>query len=211
MVFNVTQKKDENLEEYYENTLEELNVFFGFRWTKNRPKVWLVPDRETINSLMGGETPRWIVGWGGAQAGGVYVLDEANFEKESDNEYSPEKWRALIKHELAHCYMDVSTGTQRKPKWLSEGVATYISGQNQWKKNVDKFEGFLGCYEEGGQYAYTEGGFVVEVLINKFGKEKMLELFLIMKEERPSEEEFKGLFKRIYGIELQYNELNRLL
>lgn len=209
MIFTIKSKKDQHLEELYEKTMKEMGDFFEINWTRNLPKVWLVPDRETINKLTGRETERWVVGWGGAQDGGVYILDSENFEKESDNSYSPEKWDALVKHELIHCFCDVVNGFQRKPKWLTEGISTYLSGQNQWKKSIDKFESFLDSYEEG-KSAYTEGGFVVELLIEKYGRKKILELLRKMKEEKTDEAGFAKLFRSIYGIELTYEGFNKL-
>jgi len=211
MVYKVIEKQDKDIKDFYEKTIKELIEFFGINWVKNRPKVFLVPDRKTINSLMETETPGWVVGWGGARIGGVFILDSKNFEKESDNSYSSEKWRALIKHELAHCFYNVATGTQRKPVWLSEGVSTYLSGQNQWKKSIVKFEKMLEFYEKHGKEAYYEGGFAVERLVKKHGKDKLLGLLKKIKDEKPNEENFAKLFKDTYGFELSYTSLNKIL
>jgi len=210
MVFTLKKKRDNKLERLYEQIMDEMEGFFGFRWDVNRPKVWLVPDRETIDSLRGQKTPRWLVGWGGAQVGGVYILDREDFEKESDNRYSQEKWEALVKHELVHCFYDVVSG-QRRPIWLSEGVSTYLSGQNQWKEPIKKFEKLLDCYASHDRPAYYEGGFVVELLIERYGKEKLLELLKAIKREKPDESGFARLFEKVYGIELSYEKLNDLL
>ena len=211
MIFNLKTKRDQKLETFYEDSMKELGEFFEINWNRNRPNVWLVPDRKTIDDLRGEKTPGWVVGWGGAQYGGVYILDSKNFEKESDNKYSPERWNALIKHELVHCFYDIITGYQRKPRWLGEGVAVYLSGQNQWHKPVNNFKTFLDSYDHVDKSVYSESGFVIELLIEKFGREKLLELLRKIKEEKPDEKGFKEMFESNYGIELKYEKLNALL
>lgn len=210
MIFTLQSKQDKQLEQFYIEVMEELGQFFGFNWTKNRPKVFLVPDRKTIDTLREEKTPDWLVGWGGAINGSIFVLSPENFEAESNHRYSDEEWRALLKHELVHCFYDVVTGYIRKPKWLCEGVCTCLSGQNEWIKPVTKFEGFLDGYATAGRSAYREGGFVVEILLKKFGKEKLIELLEKIKQEKPDEKGFSKLFESVYGIKLSYQELNKL-
>lgn len=210
MIFTLQSKQDKQLEQFYNEVMEELGQFFGFSWTKNKPKVFLVPDRKTIDTLREEKTPDWLVGWGGAINGSIFVLSPENFEAESNHRYSDEEWRALLKHELVHCFYDVVTGYIRKPKWLCEGVCTCLSGQNQWKKPVTKFAGFLDDYATASKSAYREGGFVVEILLKQFGKVKLLKLLEKIKQEKPDEKGFSKLFESVYGIKLSYQELNKL-
>ena len=63
--------------------------------------------------------------------------------------------------------------------------------------------------ENVGKGIYKESGFFIELLVNKFGKEKLLELIRRLPEIN-SEESFKKLFKEIYGFELSYGEVNRI-
>lgn len=210
MIFTLQSKQDKQLEQFYIEVMEELGQFFGFNWTKNKPKVFLVPDRKTIDTLREEKTPDWLVGWGGAINGSIFVLSPENFEAESNHRYSDEEWRALLKHELVHCFYDVITGYIRKPKWLCEGVCTCLSGQNEWIKPVTKFEGFLDGYATAGRSAYREGGFVVEILLKQFGKVKLLKLLEKIKQEKPDEKSFRKLFESVYGIKLSYQELNKL-
>lgn len=210
MVYKITEEQGKDLKDFYEETIKELGDFFGINWVRNKPKVFLVPDRKTINSLRGGETPNWVVGWGGAKTG-VYILDSKNFLKESENSYTLEKWQALVKHELAHCFFDVATGGYRKPVWLSEGLSIHLSGQNQWKKPIKEFENVLEFYEKHGKEVYYESGFLVQLLVEKYGKEKLLELLGKIKEEKPDEKHFSKLFEETYGFELSYANLNEKL
>jgi len=51
----------------------------------------------------------------------------------------------------------------------------------------------------------------VELLIERYGKEKLLELLKAIKREKPDESGFARLFEKVYGIELSYEKLNDLL
>jgi len=204
-------EKNNRLTRLYEQTMKEIGDFFKINWTRNRPKVFLVPDRKTIDSLRETKTPRWLVGWAGAKSEGIYILDSRNFEKESENSYSIEKWEALLKHELIHCFYGIATDMQRKPVWLCEGASTYLSGQNKWKKPIKIFEKILDSYDMHDKSAYYEGGFAVQFLIEKYGKDKLLELLNKIKKEKPNKQDFAKLFQSVYGFKLSYTNLNKLL
>lgn len=207
MIFKINSAKDTWLEEAYEKAITDLGQFFGINWVENKPKVFILPDRKTIDEIRGQSTPRWVVGFGGIGMGGVYLLDRANFEKESDNTYSEERYVALLKHELGHCFMDTITEGYRKPLWLMEGLAIYLSGQLQWYNQPEKLEKFLESFDKQGDKIYTESGFAVKLLIDKYGKEKIIGL-LKQLTVRPDENKFKEIFKGSFDTELGYDLFN---
>lgn len=200
MIFKIVGQKDSWLEKAYQKAMDDLGKFFGINWTEDRPKVFVLPDRKTINQFMGKETPGWLVGFGGKGMGGVYLLDRTNFEKESENIYSDERYEAYLKHELCHCFIDIVTKGYRKPIWIIEGLTTYLSGQLKWKKSV-KLTSFLNFFEGHTKEVYQESGFAVEILLKKYGKEKMLELLKRLS-TKPDKEQFKNIFKEVYGVKL---------
>ena len=161
---------------------------------------WLEKVYDTIR---GTKTPSWLVGFGGRGMNGVYLLDRNNFEKESENTYSEERYAALLKHELAHCFTDILTKSYRYPIWLMEGLAIYLSNQLKWRKKPEKFSKFLSSFDQQREGVYSESGFIVKVLIEKYGKEKMIEL-LKQLSGRPDEPTFTDYFKNVYGIDLNY-------
>ncbi len=73
-IFSVSSRNDEFLEELYEKAMKELIDFFGLNWTRNRPNLFLVNDRKTIDKLRRAKTENWIVGW--SSKGDIYVLDK---------------------------------------------------------------------------------------------------------------------------------------
>lgn len=202
MIYKISKTTHLKLEQVYKNSMEELDQFFQIDWKLNRPHIILVPDRKTIDSLKGQKTEDWIVGWAGS--GNVYLLEDKNFEKESNHKYSDEEYFALIKHELAHCFSNIVSNFSGKPTWLLEGISIYLSGQNKLKTKPKKFEKFIEFFNKSGKEVYSESGFAVMFLVEKYGKEKLLNL---LKESKKSEspENFSNLFRSIYGFELSYD------
>jgi hypothetical protein len=202
MIYKINKIDYPALEKVYINSMKELDDFFRINWKFNRPRLILVPDRKTIDSIKGQKTEDWIVGW--VENRNVYLLDNSNFERESNHAYSDEEYFALIKHELAHCFSNIISNFNKKPVWLLEGISIYLSGQNKLRKVPKKFEKFLDFFDSTGESVYFESGFAIMFLIEKYGKEKILRL---LKESKKAEtrENFADLFKSIYEFELSYD------
>ena len=210
MIFEIKEKKDKFLEDSYRKSMKELDGFFEIGWIRNTPSVCVVPDRKTIDKLYHQKTEKWLVAWARTSSRIIYILNRKNFEKESDHKYSKEKYYALIKHELSHMFISTYLKSSSiKPYWLDEGVAIYLSGQNKFKKPINKFNKFLEFYHKYGKEIYNESGFFIELLVKKFGKNKLLELIKSLKEIE-SEKEFNKKFKQIYGFDLDYEEINKI-
>ena len=154
---------------------------------------------------MGMKTEDWMVGW--INRNKVYVLDSKSYEKESCHKYSEDEYKKLIKHELPHCYFLKLSKYKSEPDWLWEGTALFVSGQCKTRERPEKFEDFLEYYGKKSKYVYRESGFVVELLFEKYGIDKLL---LLIKSLGHNEEEFKKKFEEIYGFELSYDGANKL-
>ena len=168
----------------------------------------MVDTREEINSLRGEKTENWIIGWSEGQT--IYVLNKDNFENESNHKYNYDEYFAFIKHELSHSFFNIISNGNQKPIWFNEGIAIYISGQNEFKKRPIVFEKFLEFYDHGGKEIYSESGFAVEFLVKKYGKEKILKLVSSLSFIK-NKEDFSSCFKDIYGFELNYKNFNDLI
>ena len=207
-LFNLTSKKDSFIEKEYEKSMKELRKFFGINWIYNTPAIMLIPNRKTLNKYKREETEPWEVG-GTYGKRLIILLNRKNYEKESCHKYSDEEYNSLIKHELCHLFVNIFTKNKNVPVWLNEGICIYLSGQNKFKKPLKKFESFLKFIEKGGVNVYQESGFAVELLINKFGKNKFLKLLGCNFGRK-----YKNLhveFKKIYGSNLNYKLFNDLL
>lgn len=204
---NVSDFKDEFIENVYRKAMEDLREFFGVNWIKNTPQIFIVNDRAAIDTLNAKKTEPGFVGW--ANSRNIFLLDRKNLEKESSHKYSDEYYSSLIKHELSHLFYKIVSEGKTNPRWLSEGVAIYASGQIKLKPKPEKFTNFLEFYDHTAGETYAESGFVVKLLVEKFGKEKLLSLIKQLKNAE-NEEQFNSLFHKIYGFRISYEYLNGL-
>ena len=207
IVFELKSKEDKFLEKSYRKAMKELNEFFGINWKRNLPRILILNSRKEIDTFKGYKTKEWFIG----EAGGknIFLLDRKNFEKESSHKYSNERYFQLIKHELGHLYFSILSEGKEKPYWLNEGIAIYLSGQLSQRKKPRKFNIFMKFYSILNKEIYKESGFVVELLVKRFGKGKILKLIKLLRSVK-SEKDFKKQFKKIYGFNLNYKEINKL-
>lgn len=205
MIYKIIPQEDALLEKIYKESMDSLNDFYEINWVHHLPKVVVIDDRKTIDLIKGEKTENWITGW--AEKKTVYVLSRDNFEKESSHKYDSEKYSALIKHELSHLFYNILSGHCRAPVWLSEGFAIYTSGQNKFKKKPVEFGKFLEFYNDGGSGVYSESGFFVQAIVEKFGKQKLFNMVKNLK-GLDTKEKFEQSFAKEYGFQLTYGEIN---
>lgn len=205
MIYKIIQKEDDFLEKIYRESMDDLNAFYEINWTHHLPKIVVVDNREMMDLLSGQKTENWVIGWADERT--IYVLNRDNFEKESDHKYNLEEYSEFIKHELSHLFFHILSGGNRKPVWLNEGFAVYTSGQNKSKKKLTEFSRFLESYDQGEKGVYAESGFFVQSLVEKFGKQKLLDLAKELKKIK-TKEEFKKFFAEEYGFHLSYDDIN---
>lgn len=206
MIYKITSIKDKFVDKIRKNSMKELNKFYGIGWTNNIPNIIVIKNRKDIDLLRNIKTERWVIAWADGRT--VFILDRNNFEKESSHKYKVDSYSATIKHELSHCFYSILSERKHNPIWFTEGVAIYTSGQLKFKKKPTKFSNFLSFYKHGGGGVYAESGFFVELLVKKYGKKKLLNLIEESGYSR-SEKDFKKIFKRKYGFDLSYKEINK--
>ena len=81
----------------------------------------------------------------------------------------------------------------------------------KYKKQINKFLYFIDAYEKDVKKgAYDEGGMVVKILVENFGKKKLLKLISQTKGAN-DKRKFAKLFKEIYNFDLNYKNFNNLL
>lgn len=209
MIFQLNKKDDKWLEEVYQSALLDLGKFFQINWIMDTPKVFLVRDRLSIDSLWGKSTPTWLDGWTSGNT--VYLLSYENFNTESENKFDKKRYEGKLRHELAHLYFGSATGRHGHPVWLKEGIAQYFGNDKAWRTKPGKFVMFLDCFAEHKKEIYSEAWCVVELLIDNFGKDKLLSLLAKIKEVKPDQSGFETVFSDIYGFSPSYEAFNTLL
>ena len=206
MALIISLRSIDIVDKNYPKIMSELNSFFGINWTKDLPKIFIVENRKTFDEILGKKTENWLVGH--AENRIIYLLDGIKFKTEANREYTDEKYLSLLKHELTHLFVNL-LNNKHIPLWLNEGTAIYLAGQNKLRKNIPtKFKNFLKFSKEsiiGEENVYEESGFVIEILVNKFGKEKLISLI-----KKSQDDSFKTSFKEIYDFDLNYTNINKL-
>ena len=209
MIFSIKPTTNSLVQKAYEEGMKELGNFWETNWVQNTPDVFIIDSRKEIDVIKGTETSNQSVGW--SKNRNIYLLDYKKIESESSYKLTPEQYVALVKHELNHSFFNIASGNAMAPLWLNEGLSIYLSGQTklgQWERPIE-LRGFIDSEGENKKYAYAEGGFVVELLVNKFGKEKLIQLVKQLKTIKDGQE-FKRAFAEIYGVELDYKIINDL-
>ena len=206
MIFEIKEQKDTILKEMYTKAMKELNKFYELNWKYNLPNIIVLRTRKEIDKFWGGKTEDWVVAFAEKQT--IFILSRENYEKESSHKYSYEEYFSTLKHELGHLFFGYISNRKENPFWLNEGTQLFIAGQLKFKKPINKFSKFIAYYNKWDKGVYQESGFVVELLVKKFGKVKLINLIKSLANIN-SEKEFNKSFKKIYGFNLSYKEINK--
>ncbi|MFA5303435.1 MAG: hypothetical protein WC393_02775 [Candidatus Nanoarchaeia archaeon] len=196
------------IDEYFEKSFNELKNYFNFEWDKNIPLLFLIGTRKEMDLLEGRKTEDWCMGTTKGRL--VFIFSPESLEKETCHKYKKNDYLAVIKHELVHVFTNIILKKNYLPNWLWEGLAVYLSGQNNFNKKLTEFKEFLEYYDNGGSEVYYESGFAIEVLIAKLGKDKLMDLVCSSK-YISNKEEFDDAFKKIYKFNPTYENFNKLL
>jgi hypothetical protein len=182
---------------------KELDKFWGI--TVDPPLVFLVKSRKEIDKFWGRKTESWMSAW--TTNGTIFILDPKVYEKESDHKL--EHFWKTIKHEYCHLYYRRVAGVG-VPRWLNEGLACYLAEQvkkTSEKKVLLRVNDF---YDKGGSEVYGLGYFWAKMLVEKFGKAKLMKLLKGMKPVM-KQKQFGEHFKKVYGFSLTKTDLSKLV
>jgi hypothetical protein len=211
MIYKIKEYKNKLIEKAFKDGMREFNKFFDFSLSK-KIGICILNNRKEIDLFFQEKTKPWVVSF--VKPGGniIYILDNNKFNKESSHKKeSNEKYSGLIKHELCHFFDLQLSKDCYKPLWLGEGLAVYLSGQFKYEQPISYFSDFIKSYDEYADYhAFTDGGFAVKLLVENFGKQKLLKL-ISKSGEAKNKKDFAKLFKKIYGFDLNYKNFNSLL
>jgi hypothetical protein len=199
------------IQKMYDDAMKDLCVFFELDWNKNTPKLYLVQDEKAIQELWNNNIGDSVAGW--LDNLNIYTVDREYFKKGDGQKYSDEEYAKLIKHELAHVFTQVVTNTYDrpvKPDWLWEGLAMYLAGDIDLITPPKNLGNFLDFYEQdmSNTRVYEEAEFAVKTLVDKFGKEKLLD-FMKKLEGNKSPQDVEKVFKEAYDMDLNYPNMNK--
>ncbi|MFA5406452.1 MAG: hypothetical protein WC307_03805 [Candidatus Nanoarchaeia archaeon] len=207
MIYKLTDYKSQDLDNFFNKTIKELETFFSIKQLFSKPKLMLVNDHEQMESLADKKLPLWVNGNIFGQF--VMVLCPENYEQECNHKYDDDVYHKLIKHELVHFFFEQLSNNNVKPCWLSEGASMYLSGQLEPHKKPIKFNNFINYYSKHDAGVYLESGFVVETLVKFGGKSRLLRLIKGLSNAR-TKKLFETLFETVYGFKLNYKTINEV-
>jgi len=164
-------------------------------------------NRDNLNIRLGRKTENWLVANASDKNNEVDILSPVAMEKESNHKKS--EFLQIIKHEFTHLFIKEIAKGKAIPKWLNEGLASYIAKQNQTKQEsiyieksfIKKLSTPKGWNEMLDYSAYYISAQFVQFLIKKFSFKKILEL-LISLDENYYHPSFERVFLNVYKKEL---------
>jgi hypothetical protein len=191
-----------------DTAVEEFEKYFDIKLPLKLCLIFL-NSRQQFDDIIGRETKPFETGYSTFNL--IFMMAEDVYEQQSNKKFNLQKNLLTLRHEVCHKYYQKLAWTTQ-PVWLNEGLAIYLSGQLSNHNQVETFSNFLLFKSSNfidGKDVYEESGFVVEKLILKFGKEKLFD-FIKLCRNNSGDEEFNKHFLSVYGLELNYDNLNNL-
>jgi hypothetical protein len=210
MIFELKENKNKFLESAYKKAMKELNEYFGIVWKIDMPNIILLDSRKKIDDLLQEKSPLWLIAW--ADDKNIFMLKGKKYKTESSHTYSKKDFYKTLKHELCHMYFHRISKKVcfDRYMWLQEGTAYLISKQINLSQYPKIFSKFLSQYSEWNGKSYYESGFAVQLLVEKFGRKKLISLIKSLSEVK-SEKDFNKEFEKVYGKKPTYKFFNGLL
>ena len=209
-IYSVSQIKDKEIIELVEESISLYKAFFKI--TKNTfvPSIYILSDIESYQTMTKQKGPDWAVGITYQEK--IYLLHPSCYTYKENQSFSSTAFRVTVAHELCHAFIYHIYPDNHFPAWLQEGLCITITGQIKKLKKISRFSMFIDRYyiKDLQKDEYSEYGKAVEVLLQKFGKEKMLNL-LKMTKNCQSYSEFRVIFDKNYNMELSYDNFNGML
>jgi len=183
---------------------KELEDFFEI--TAPDFELTLISSREEFDKIIGKKSEPWMAGF--TRNGNIYAIHPDKIEELTI--HKKESYLPRLKHEMSHIFYVKYANGGDKPSWLNEGLAYYLADQPKWNLNegqkllaVEYFTNFDGK-------VYGPGEYMVRILIEKYGKEKILQLIGGISKDI-TQADFNILFKKVYGFNFNKDELKKII
>lgn len=168
--------------------------------------VCIHKNRKEFDKKLNRKTKLWEVA--NVMNGEINILNFDSFVKEST--HKAEEFSSILKHEMAHLFIDKKTDGKAIPKWLDEGLAQYISEQYKNIKHsiyieedfCEKLGTSKGWSDNSEYYAYDTASLFVTFLAEKYNLDKIMEL-LSKLDRNYYYSVFEATFKNIFGETLK--------
>lgn len=185
--------------EIKEKTIQDYNEFFKITLQKEF-KIYMIHYREEMDILQGKKTEDWLKGCTQDYGTKIFLYDYNYYYKETGKNFHAKE---LLKHEIAHVYVAEIRNRGFVPRWLNEGLAYYLANQQISNGPIKEIVNCIDSHETFIVEHYKSSGKLVILLINKYGKEKIINLL----KSSTNPNEFFSAFKKVYGFELTKENL----
>lgn len=203
LVLNSKINSNKKFVQFSRRVEKELGKFFDVRI--DPALIILLNSRQDVDAIYGKKTPDWLVGF--TRKNIIFILNPKVFTKESSHKNQKDFWKTL-KHEYCHLYYKKLTGNTY-PNWLNEGLACYLAKQKRPKPELHEALNILEDKNKGKYDVYKVGYFWVNLLIDKFGNKKFMNLIRSIKAQSAISE-FGIIFYRVYKIKFNKKNLIQL-
>lgn len=168
--------------------------------------VCVYKKRRELDKKLNRKTETWFVA--NATNGEINILHGDSFIKEST--HKADEFLPILKHEIAHLFVDRMTNDKAVPKWLDEGLAQYVSGKYKDIKHsiyieqdfCEKLGTPKGWNEHSDNCAYDTASLFVKFLAEEYTLEKIIEL-LSKLDRNYYYPNFEEIFKSFFGKTLK--------
>lgn len=197
-------KFNKKMTEFLKSTRKELDDFYNVNI--QQPSIFFIDSRKEVDKIWKRKTEEWFSAW--AKDGNIYILNPEIYTKESNHKDIKHFWQSL-KHEYCHLYYRkiIVVGY---PKWLNEGLANYLAGQVKKKPTKAEALRVFDYYDKSDWQIYNIGYFWTKLLIEKFGKKKLLTLIKSIGSQT-TEKEFVQKFHQIYKFHYSKTDFKKIL
>lgn len=183
-----------------EKAIKEFDDFFG-KTLQKKFKIYLIHYRKEMDIIKGKKTEEWLKGCTMDYGTKIFIFDPEHYEKETCQKQK--YFKKLLKHEIAHVYVAEIKNKGFVPRWLNEGLAYYLAKQQISDKSIEEIVNCIDSHENFVVEHYGSSGKLVTMLIEKYGKEKIISLLKSSK----NPEDFFSAFQKIYGFKFTKDNL----
>lgn len=188
----------DELIDYINLNSEEITNFFNINSFNPKVEIKLYDNVDKFNEwyyyFNKKEAPLWFCGFS-FKMNGVYHINVLSLEKyrktQGHERHNLDDLKHLIMHEFVHsCVLKINNSTL--PAWLNEGIAIKLSHQydnKEYKFNASLNEMINGCNN------YINYHTMFSYVLNKYGKDYILDLILNNKAFDQTEKLYNDLLK----------------
>ncbi len=177
-----------------------------FKDKLNRLTVHVHKNRKEFDKKLNRKTKLWHIA--SASNEKIDIIHFNAYEKETS--HKKEDFLPTLKHEIAHLFIDKVTKDKATPKWLDEGLASYVSAQYKNVKHPihieENFCEKLGTPKGWNDYsdycAYDIASLFVTFLAEKYTLDKVINL-LSKLDKNYYYPNFEIIFKSVFGETLK--------